>query len=341
VGEICGVEIFGPNTGCYREKLKYVRLVIDGKELGNISFNELMAPGLTGNQADPMGWRSPSMRGGYACMNLGKPVLLGGDPNEGTPKIGPNQTLTVKVAAHGTTEGGTATINTPQRVRVWLLKCKGQDKLKSLLEYYHKDKFNGNQLDCSFQLGDLETMDTMPIANYEQMIGNPGGFQLANWTEMPGGWDAGKPKVSNFVTYGQNAAATTANSWYTFTMDGTHVNEDWNVLRWNLDKKTAIRIDGIGILPHKNLRYVRMYRSGRGIEFIHEVQNGNNPMPLPAQLYIHGMPTNGPAALARPFLIWNEIGSLEVQDNGTSIPAWSASNRGVMVAVYGKKYELE
>lgn len=349
VAEVCGIELFGPNTGSYREKLKYVRMVIDGKEIGNISLNELMAPGLTNNQSDPMGWREPPMRIGIANTMFGRPLLLGGDPCDATPKIGPGQTLSIKVAAHNTTEGGSATLTTPMRIRLWMLKCKGVEKVRSILAYqsanspYMKDKFNGNMVDCSFQLGDLETMDqpTTPITPYEKMVGNSNGFQLADWTELPGGLNASKPTINNFITYGQNAAATVANSFYTMTQDGVKVNEDWNVLRWNLDKKTAIRIDSVGVLPHKNLRYVRMWRSGRGIEFMHEVQVANNPLQLPCGLYITGASHYGPTPLPRPFLIWNEIGSIEAEDNGTSIPAWSATNRGFLIGIYGKKYELE
>jgi hypothetical protein len=39
-------------------------------------------------------------------------------------------------------------------------------------------------------------------------------------------------------------------------------------------------------------------------------------------------------------VVWNEIGTVEAEDNGTSIPAWSASNEGFLIALYGKKYEL-
>jgi hypothetical protein len=298
-----------------------------------------MSPGPAEGQPDPLhaaGFRQL----GHANTMFGVPVLMGGDPSEACPKIGPGETLSLRVAAHATTEGGSSSISKPLRARVWLVKCKSKSKLQSVLAAKQPSRFDGNFLNCDFQVGDLEMADTQPIQTFEKRIGMQGGFSLENWTELPGGWDCTKPKVSNFITYAQNAAATQANSWYQHTQDGNKINEDWNKLNWGLTTKDAIRITHIGVLPHANLRMIRMYRSDRTWEYIHDVQPGNNPLPLPAGRMVADLRWRGPAQLPKSWLVWNCIGSIEAMDNGTSIGAWSATNQGFLTAIYGKKYEL-
>jgi hypothetical protein len=343
VAEISGIELFGPYDGNKRQKFLYVTPVIDGKEAESIRINELMAPGAIPGRRDVLA--ESGFRFGHACTNLGKPLLAGGMPEEATPKIGPGETLSLKVYGALTTDGGTS-LTQPMRARVWMLQVKGEEKLRSLLEHFHGSNkqgatglYSGGQLDCGFTIGDLENVETMPPKPFEKKVGASGGFRLGDWTRVHGGNDCDKPKVQNFITYAQNMAASVGNSWLQFTQDGQRVGADWQVLSYNLDKRDAIKVTHIGVKSHKNLKYVRLARSGRAIDYIHEVMLGSNPLEMPAGRYIEHE-THGPAKLPRSFLLWNDQGGVEVLDNGTSIPAWSASNEGVMVALYGKKYEL-
>jgi hypothetical protein len=186
----------------------------------------------------------------------------------------------------------------------------------------------------------------MPLRSYktnnpiQKIVPETREFSMVDWTRLPGGNDCDKPNVSCYVTYAQNAAATTANDWYQFTQDGSRVGYDWQELLWNLDKKNAIMITHLGMLPHQNIRYLRLYRSGRAIENVHYVGPDVCNFPMPAQPYTTADGYAGPAKLARNYLVWNEKGSIEVKDNGTSVAAWSASDVGTMIAVYGKEYEL-
>jgi hypothetical protein len=340
VAEISGIEIFGPNDGNRRQKFRYVTLIIDGKEQESIKFNELMAPGYVNGQIGPYGGGG---RYGHASTNLGHPILAGGKPEDATPKIGPGDSLSLRVQGALATEGGEI-LNQPMRVRVWMLQCKGEEKLRSVLDYYHGQKgtglYQGGSLDCGFVLGDLEDFESMPIKAFDKKIGSSGGFRLGDWTRVHGGNDCDKPKITNFITYAQNALSTTANSWYQFTQDGTKVTEDWQVLRYNYDKRDALRITHVGVKSHKDLRYIRLGRSGRSIDYIHECQMASNPLEMPGNQFINVPCNMGPTKLPRSFVVWNEIGSIEAEDNGTAIPAWSAANQGIMVALFGKKYEL-
>ncbi len=341
IAEVSGMEIFGPYLGNRRQKFQYATLVIDGKETESIRVNELMAPGLIDGRPDALDMSG--FRHGHAAINFGKPILAGGAPEEATPKIGPGESLSVRIQGLLAAEGGEA-LSQPMRVRLWILQAKGEQKLRSLLEYYHGQKgtgfYNGGQLDSSFAIGDLENMDSMPIQTFEKKIGASGGFRLGDWTRLHGGNDCDKPKCFNYIGYSQNNAATTTNSWYQFTQDGSKVTTDWQVLRWNFDKRDALKLTHIGVKSHKNLRYVRLYRSGRAIDYVHECQMSNNPLQLPAGQYLDGFQRAGMTRLPRSYVVRNEIGGIEIQDNGTSIPAWSAAGAGVLIGYYGKRYEL-
>lgn len=339
VAELSGIEIFGPYVGNRRPKIGWVRPVIDGVELGKININEMMAPGSEFGGWDPMG--AAGMRYGSAMINFGMPLMAGGLPSEATPKIGAGETLVMKVYNAPTAEGGEA-LSTPMVVRAWICKCHSEDKLNYLLDYYHGNKgsqlFNGGRLNCSFEVGDLE----LGIINtYEKYVGSGGKFKLGDWTMIHGGSDVNKPKIETFISYARNAAATTANTWYQHTQDGSRVLYDWQELRWKNDKKVAHKITHVGVDPHKDLKYLRLYRSNRAIEYIHEVNIARNPLPMPGGQFMELAAPMAPYKLPKSYLVYNEIGSVEAMDDGTAVPAHSASGKGYTVAVWGKRFEME
>lgn len=335
VAEISGIEIFGPYSGNRRIRLRYVKPVIDGKELDMVFLNERMAPGAI--QGAPDALRMSGMRYGHAAINLGMPVLAGGDPANATPKIGPNETLSIRVALPSTTEYGDSSVSTPMVVRVWLAMVKGTGKLNAILENYHgRDRFANGELDCSMTIGDLETGD---VQTFDKKVGSAGEFRLSDWTQLPGGSDADKPKVEQYITYAINRNDTTPNQWYRFTMSGNNVYHPWQQLVWNNTKREAIRLTHVGVSYESRLTYTRLYRSNRAFDLIYRTSPGRNPLPLAADLDTTVYP-GGPAELTRSYLVWGENGSIEIRDNGTAIPAVSATETGVMVAVYGKKYEF-
>lgn len=332
VAEITGIEVFGPFDGSNnRHPIRYIKPVIDNKEPTTIYINHLMAPGyIPGTNEDVLALAG--MRYGHAAINIGRPLLFGGDPTEATPKIGPNEGLVMRVSFPSTTEGGSATINTNMVVRVWLAMVKGEEKLQHVLEYQQgpggTGRYNGQQLDCSFELGDLET-GTREV--YQNVVGGAGGFRMGDWTMLFGGSDAKKPKIDQFITYGLNRAATTTNQWYQFTLDGSRAYYDWQELMWRHTKRDAVRITHVGVRDASgHLQDVRLYRSDRSVEAIYNMAYSTMPMPADELLWY------GPGRLPRAYLVWSSNGSIEIRDDGTSI---SANN--VYVGVYGKRYELE
>ena len=343
-GEVAGIEIYGPYSGPYVEKLKYVRVIVEGHEHDFQSFNEQMAPMYSGNGLDPLG--AAGLRYGTAAINFGMPMLMGGKAWEATPKIGPNQDLEIAVAIPRAAEGGTATINTPMWVRVWLAQVKGEKKLIELLKMHGHIKANG-AVDCSFEVGDPEVTEDIPITPIAKDVPDDGPFTGDDWVRVLGGYSADKPNVENFIVYGQNEVATTTNEWYQMTMSGNRVSESWQELEFEDTKETIHKIERIGIKSHTNLKQVRFYRSNRNIESIYDCHPGFNPFPLPQGRMCTDKHAIGMVKLPKPFWVINEIGSIQFKDNGTSVDAWdlsemtAARTRGFLCAVMGKKIELK
>ena len=262
VMEIEGMEIIGPYANTYRSKLKAVRLVIDGVEKDNITMNELMAPPITAGAPNvgPSEFRAGQGDkyggpGNLVCTNFGKGILAGGAVINATPKVGPGQSLGIKVQIPRTSEGGAAISSGKMRVRLHTIQVRSDAKLREILEYH--GLLQGGNVDCSWTMGDLANTDVMPITQVQKQVGN-GNFGIKNWSQLPGGNDVGMPYLERFITYAQNANATTENTWYDFTMEGTNVTDESQELAWNLDRNRAIKIEHIGVIPHNNLKELKL-----------------------------------------------------------------------------------
>lgn len=345
VMEIEGMEIIGPYNNTYREKLKAVRLVIDGVEKDNITCNELMCPPITAGAPNigPSEFRAGQGEkyGGYGnlvCTNFGKGMLAGGPAINATPKVGPGQSLGIKVQIPRTSEGGAAITAGKMRVRLHTIQVRSEAKLKEILEYH--GLLSGGNVDCSWTMGDLANTDVMPITQVKKQVGD-GNFGLKNWSQLPGGNDVGMPYLERFITYAQNANATTENTWYDFTMEGTNVTDESQELAWNLDRNRAIKIEHIGVMPHNNLKELRLWIDGSPKHPQFPVDPDLNCLPMPMSIYTNGGYTQGPARLGKGMWVWNNQASIQIKDNGTAVPAWTtAPTRGAMVAVWGYRYKV-
>ena len=111
--EIEGIELLGGTDGTRRVPLQYIRLEIGGNTKDAITLNELMTPAYMAGTRNLVN----DFRDGNVCINLGRGMLAGGSAWEATPKVGPLQTLNVKVGFPTTSQGGDATIEHPLRVR--------------------------------------------------------------------------------------------------------------------------------------------------------------------------------------------------------------------------------
>lgn len=338
--ELFGLELIGPVTpAAARQKIESIKILVDGSEVDDIVFNELMAPPWHAATEN----RNPFFGGNGAlnllpagmCFNLGTPLLMGGSPIDATIKVGPQETLGFRIKAPRDAENG-ATINENLKIRANIIEAKTKSVVERTLESY--GLASGGNIDQSFTVMDLSTNDKLEVSKT-----GPDAIStdLDSWTSLWGGQAAAKPYVTNYITYAQNAVATTTNSAYRFTMEGNRVLHDDMKFYWNLNEKKAVRITHVAALKHANLKYMRMYISGRenpGNEWhIIDEDQGMFPMPLTPdaseKVYV------GPGAFPRAELIHNQKAYLEIKDDGTSIDAWASATSGAMLAIWGKKFE--
>ncbi|TFG97075.1 hypothetical protein E4H12_09510 [Candidatus Thorarchaeota archaeon] len=350
VGEIAGIELIGPiSVGGVRDKLEYVRLRINGKEYPYVNLNELMAPSWSPYEAN----RSPFFGGqvkvgenyeqlplGF-CHNIGVPMLLGGDPTDAVPKVGPGDTISIEVKSPRAVEGGAAVAN-QMIVRLSVVECRTTEMFQKLGAHY--GWLSGSDINQSFKFRDMEVnggIEEYDVSKTTTMQ-EDGTFQLDNWTELYGGLDASKPYIYPLIRYANNAAATTPNSEYTFTKVGNNVLHDWQEMSWNYDRRDAVRINQIGVLSHANHRFTRGFIQGRDENPYSETPAGaQTEYPMPLDRTLPPIVYNGPASLGRGMTVWNTKGHIGMVDNGTAIPAWGAApTRGSTIAIWGKQYKF-
>ena len=328
--EVCGVQLIGPvpPLGGPRQKIEHVKLVIANDSYPHVVFNELMAP--------PINEFSPNIgpffeNGSKLCYNIGKPILAGGSPADATPKVGPRKSLGVEVKAPVAADGG-AIINEDLTVRVTVAEVKGEETAKRILDHYEAITAGGG-VRQSFELIDLER--DLSTA-YDKEVE----FSVKNWTKLHGGMDANTPRIWPKVSYSQNLLATTINAEYGMYDIGNRVSQDFMDFHWNYDETEALRITHMGVLTQANLEGMRVYKYGRSTNPFFDVSVQENELPM-------GLDTNslvqvfqGPKALMRPRLIWDEKAQVEILDNGAAVPVWGVGAPSAMVALWGKYYEM-
>lgn len=351
IGEIAGIELFGPMSAMgVRDKLEYVRLRINGEEYKHINLNEMMAPPYSAYEPNTSPFFGGTVKIGdnyerlpnNFCHNIGKPMLLGGDPTEAVPKVGPGETISVEIKAPRAAEGG-ATISNKLIVRLSVVQSRGLDMVQKLGAHYNW--LNGSNVNQDFVFRDMEVngdIEEYTVTKSIDMTETGTGFQLDDWTELYGGLNASKPYIYPYIRYANNAVDTTTNEEYVFTKVGSKVLHDEQVLDWNFTKGEALRLNYMGVVPHANQKYTRVYVQGRDSNpYAWTGDNPQNEYPMPAERTDPPMHYKGPASIGRGAIVWNTKASIGIKDNGTAIPAWStAPTRGSTVAVWGKYYKF-
>jgi hypothetical protein len=350
-GEVAGLEIFpGKKNGLWQH-YDAVKLIIGGKSFNDQVFNELTAPGLAAGYPDPLG--AVGLRYGAMPINFGMPMLLGGRPEEACPKIAPGQSVEIEVTAPPTAEGG-ATLDQDMKVRLWVAKVQGVQKLKDTLKfqsaYTKQGYYDGNVVNCNFDFGDLEVHEKLPVRTTltNNPIKNPipetGSFDPADhWSKLPGGVGQDKPTLHVFSVFAKQMADTSVNEYYQFVTHSQQVQDKSYELYWDFKKGDALKITHLGFKQPAvgTINYMWLRRSGREIETIYDAQSGSCPFSMPRERDPNTFVYAGPTKLPKPFIVWNEIASIEIKDNATAVDGWSSLNaNGAGVYVRGVRYEF-
>ena len=350
VAEIAGIELIQPQYAVgVRDKLEYIRLRIDGEEYKHVNFNEQMCPAFSAHVPNNSPFFGGSVKVGDSyenlptsfCHNIGVPMLLGGHYTEAVPKVGPGDTINVEVRAPRAAEGG-ADITKDFVVRLSVVECRTMEMFKKLGDMY--GWLSGNSISQNFTLMDLEekgAVEKFDVTKSVDMVDTTNTDSLEYWTALYGGLDSRKPYIFPYIRYGNNAAASVTNEEYIFTKTGSKVLHDEQELDWNFDKRKALKLEHIGVTPHADQKYTRVFVQGRDANpYMWTPEDVQNECPMPTGLLYDSLNYHGPAAIGNGMVIWNTKGHISIKDNGTSIPAWADGVRGSTVGVWGKKYEF-
>ncbi|MBA7554316.1 hypothetical protein ES705_46930 [subsurface metagenome] len=260
----------------------------------------------------------------------------------GTPMSNnPLLSTTLKYSESITVEtlvGATTPITQDYRIRLWGYIYKVDELPRvfgstMLFPASLVDRARGRTLtlDKTFMLPDGRVIHGIPVNG-------------DTWRTLPGGKDQGIPKINPFIRYAYNLLATDGKSGdYQFRYQTGNVAESEENLYFDFDTLDALLVESIGIRPDAagNLAKTALKIAGdyhpKGLI---PTTLTNNPLhfgwadpffPDTIPLY-YAIPK-----LERPYLIWNEIGSLIVQDDGTevSINALIAALTGIRIEMKG------
>jgi len=294
--EVVFAEIWSPVTGAgVEEELRKIIPVLDGEKYGeHVSLSGIRSSVM----APPKGriWGAKLYSFGTPMSN--NPLL--------STTLKYSESITVE-----TLVGATTAITQDYRIRLWGYVYK----LTELPRVF------GTMLFPS-QLVDRARDRVLPIAKAAIPVNGD------TWRTLPGGKDQGIPKINPFIRYAYNKLATDGKSGdYQFRYDIGNVDETDENLYFDLDRLDALLVEGIGIRPDAagNLAKTALKIAGdyhpKGLI---PTTLTNNPLhfgwaypffPADIPLY-YAIPK-----LERPYLIWNEIGALIAQDDGTAITA--------------------
>lgn len=315
VAEVVFGEVFSPVTGAgVAEALKKITPVVDGEKYGEyVSLSgirdSVMLP--------PKGriW-------GAKLFSFGTPM-----------SVDPLLSTTLKYSHNLTLEtlAGDTDITQDYRIRLWGFVYK-VDELPRV--------FNGGVMLFPAEIRDKARNRVLPIVKEAIAINGD------TWKTLPGGKDQSVPKINPLIRYAYNKNATDGKSGdYQFRYDIGNVDEAEEDLYFNFSKTDALLVEGLGVKAPANLVKTALKIGGdyhpKGL---FPTTQYNNPLhfgwaypmfPSDIPLY-YAIPSLNNLG-SKPLLIWNEIGMLVAQDDGTAIAANSiiAALTGVRVEMTG------
>jgi len=174
-----------------------------------------------------------------------------------------------------------------------------------------------------------------PIRGRAMTVLRPVPLAIGSWPDVCGGaFRAAKPRILPWITAARNKNATTPSTDYLLSSGLASVDQPWENLDLNLDSRTGILIERLGVLPHGNSRYLKPRIGG---DFIPRAPNyfdvrlNTNELPMG----IAELQYQGPRRLEKPIWSTNEKLEIYLTDNGAAVAV-----NGFLVAVWGKRIEL-
>ncbi len=179
-------------------------------------------------------------------------------------------------------------------------------------------------------------------------VSRPLPINLANWTNLSGGCPtAAKPRVLPWINFARNVRATTPNTEYPLDILPANVQYAWENMHWDLDNKTFIINDYVGVWPDEtgqNLRTV-WWEYG-GVEYPQpfiaptrwDTRFNFNELPLGMSPHSGILSFHGPRPVDRKLLGTNEIMEARILDNGAAVNPNRLDN--VLFAQWSRRVEF-
>lgn len=309
--EVVYAEIWSPVTGAgVEEELRKIIPVLDGEKYGEyISLSGIRSSVM----APPKGriWGAKLYSFGTPMSN--NPLL--------STTLKYSESITVE-----TLVGATTAITQDYRIRLWGYVYK----VGELSRVFGTMLFPTSLVDRARNRALTLNKDAIPVNG-------------DTWRTLPGGKDQGIPKINPLIRFAYNLLATDGKSGdYQFRYHTGNVAETEENLYFDLGSLDALLVVSLGIRPDSagNLAKTALKIAGdyhpKGLI---PTTLTNNPLhfgwaypffPDTIPLY-YAIPK-----LERPYLIWNEIGSLIVQDDGTAVVV-----NALIVALTGIRIEMK
>ena len=172
-------------------------------------------------------------------------------------------------------------------------------------------------------------------------VGKPAiALSYDNWDKLPGGLMQAVPKINPFMTWAQNANATTPNQDYEFrvVLGNVDATKPWQELYFDYEDRSKILIiNGLGVRAATNLKDTCIKIAGdEHPKYRIPTREFNNPINFGTLRPLVDVPQYVPIPkFDRPYVIYGEKGSVIIRDNGTAVSA-----NAVRVALSGVKIEL-
>jgi len=170
-------------------------------------------------------------------------------------------------------------------------------------------------------------MDT--VRDRQVTIHRPLPINLDNWGNLSGGNPrSGKPRVIPWINFARNLRVTTPNTEYPLDITPANVLYEWENMHWDLDSKTFILNDYVGVWPDETGQHLRtVWWEYGGVEypqpFVPPIRwdtsfNFNElPMGMPPHSGI--LSFHGPRPVERKLLGTKEIMEARIMDDGVGV----------------------
>jgi len=321
VGEIEGIEIFSTphdelGIDVY-DVPEYVRLVINDDEIETLNFNSLMSPF---HPSGGMSYGTVPFRDKSTCINIGKAILIDGNPLSTSIKVTAGDQVKIVVKNAREARGG-ALISSDMHVRLHVVTATSYDL---------GVKF-GSFIDQSLPISEKRVPSSVD-----------------HWTELHGGRDVQVPFIERRISHGRNVASTTPHSKYVLSRRLRTVDNEWESMDWYLKDGELVQLTHVGILPDEsngagnapNIAFCQLPKTPEEVIVIPRSPHSSlSKYPFPLARDLTPM-SGGPGELSQPITLYKEDASISIRDNGNSIDAWGVGTKGFMVGSWGYYYKL-